>query len=139
MNKHFFHHFSPLKPINKGKYTDIGSELILCSVQYDLFYTTTFILNCIYMNLYQFLETGTSDKCLICIVQLLRFSGFSLYPISFFFYSPFKEWQWTLYIIDHNYILYISCIQISLFINHNVVTRIQWNYCHLYNFCSIHI
>jgi len=25
--------------------------------------------------LYQFLETGTSDRCLICIVQRLRFSG----------------------------------------------------------------
>ena len=39
----------------------------------------------------QFLETGTSDKCPICIVQLLRFSGFILYPISFFIYSPFNE------------------------------------------------
>ena len=40
--------------------------------------------------LYYFLETGTSDRCLICIVQNLRFSGFSLYPLSFFLYSPFK-------------------------------------------------
>ena len=40
--------------------------------------------------LYQFLETRTSDRCLICIVQRLRFSGFSLYPLSFFLYSPFK-------------------------------------------------
>ena len=39
----------------------------------------------------QFLETGTSDRCLICIVQLLRFSGFSLYSLSFFLYSPFKH------------------------------------------------
>ena len=38
----------------------------------------------------QFLETGTSDRCLISIVQLLRFSGFRLYPLSFFLYSPFK-------------------------------------------------
>jgi len=38
----------------------------------------------------QFLETGTSDRCLIGIVQNLRFSGFSLYPLSFFLYSPFK-------------------------------------------------
>ena len=37
--------------------------------------------------LYQFLETGTSDKCLKCLNQLLRFSGFSL-PLSFFLYSP---------------------------------------------------
>ena len=42
--------------------------------------------------LYQFLETGTSDRCLICIVQNLRFSGFSLYPLAFFLYSPFKRY-----------------------------------------------
>jgi len=40
--------------------------------------------------LYQFLETGTSDRTLICLNQLLRFSDFSLYPLSFFLYSPFK-------------------------------------------------
>ena len=40
--------------------------------------------------LYQFLETGTSDRCLIGIVQLLRFSGFILYPLSFFLYCPSK-------------------------------------------------
>ena len=27
----------------------------------------------------------------MCIVQRLRFSGFILYPLSFFLYSPFKE------------------------------------------------
>ena len=41
--------------------------------------------------LYQFLETGTSDRCLIGTVQNLRFLGFSLYPLSVFHYSPFKE------------------------------------------------
>ena len=30
--------------------------------------------------LYQFFETGTSDTCLIYIVQRLRFSGFIRYP-----------------------------------------------------------
>ena len=40
--------------------------------------------------LYQFFETGTSDRCLICKVQRLRFSGFILYPLSFFLYSTFK-------------------------------------------------
>jgi len=40
--------------------------------------------------LYQFLETGISDRCLIGIVQLLRFSCFSLYPLLFFLNSPFK-------------------------------------------------
>ena len=39
------------------------------------------------------LETRTSDRCLICIFQfqLLGFSGFSLYPLSFILYSPFKR------------------------------------------------
>ena len=41
--------------------------------------------------LYQFLETGTSDRWLRCIVQLLmRFSGFILYPLSYFLYSPLR-------------------------------------------------
>ena len=40
--------------------------------------------------LYQFLETGTSVRCLIYIVQCPRFSGFILYPLSFFLYSHFK-------------------------------------------------
>ena len=40
--------------------------------------------------LYQFLETGISDKCLICLNQLLKISGFSHYPLSFFIYSTFK-------------------------------------------------
>ena len=34
--------------------------------------------------LYEFLETGTSDRCLIYMGQLLRFTGFSLNPLSFF-------------------------------------------------------
>ena len=41
--------------------------------------------------IYQFLETGTLDRCIICIVQRLRFSGFILYPLSFFHYCPFKN------------------------------------------------
>ena len=40
--------------------------------------------------LYQFLVTGTSDKCLKCIDQLLTLSSFILYPLSFFLYSPFN-------------------------------------------------
>ena len=43
--------------------------------------------------LYQFLETGTSDRCLKCIVQNLRFSSFILYPLSIFLYSPFNTWN----------------------------------------------
>ena len=42
-------------------------------VEYELFNNTTFIQNCISMNFritvsYKFLETGTSDRCFICIV-----------------------------------------------------------------------
>ena len=40
--------------------------------------------------LYQFLETGTSDRYLINIVQRLRFSVFILDPLSFFLYSSFN-------------------------------------------------
>ena len=36
----------------------------------------------------QFLETGTSDRCLIYIVQRLRLSGFLLYPFHFSFTFP---------------------------------------------------
>ena len=61
---------------------------------WKLLNTTTLIRNLIYIRfwynfdtvLYQFLETGTSDRCLICIVQRLRFSGFKLYPLSLFLY-----------------------------------------------------
>jgi len=38
--------------------------------------------------LYKCLETRTSYRTLICLDQLLRFSSFSLYPPSFFLYSP---------------------------------------------------
>ena len=41
--------------------------------------------------LYQFLETETSDRCLICIVQHLRFSGLFLYPLSFSFTVPIRS------------------------------------------------
>ena len=40
---------------------------------------------------YQFLETRISDRTLLCLDQLLRFSGFSLHALLFFFYSPFKS------------------------------------------------
>ena len=37
--------------------------------------------------LYQFPETGTSDRCLIGLKQLPRFSGFSLYPAFHFSFT----------------------------------------------------
>ena len=45
--------------------------------------------------LYQFLKTGTSDICLMCIVHLLRFSCFILYPLHFSFTVPLKS-QFTI-------------------------------------------
>ena len=67
-------------------------------VVYHLFKTTTFIQNCIYMNFRIkltpfFINFSRQEHQIgigIGIVQLLRFSGFIIYPLSFFLYSPFK-------------------------------------------------
>ena len=40
--------------------------------------------------LYQFLETGTSDKTVMGRDQELKWLAFSLYPLLFFLYSPSK-------------------------------------------------
>ena len=40
--------------------------------------------------LYQFFETGTSDGTNIGHDQLLKILDFSLYPLSFYLYSPFN-------------------------------------------------
>jgi len=64
------------------------------SVLYYNLYTKLYIYGFLYRfdkGLFQFLETETSDRCLICILQRLRFSGFILYPLSFFLYSPFNN------------------------------------------------
>ena len=42
-------------------------------------------------DLYKFLETGTSDRCLTCIVQRLRFSFSSYTPFQFSFTVPLLE------------------------------------------------
>ena len=53
--------------------------------------------------LYQFHETGTSDRTLIYLDQHLKWLGFSLYPLSFFLYSPFnKKYLASLYDIKYN-------------------------------------
>ena len=36
-------------------------------------------------------ETGTSDRTFKGLDQILKSSGFSLYTLSFFLYSPFKN------------------------------------------------
>ena len=58
-----------------------------------IFYTKFYIYRFSYKFdtvLYQFLETGTWDRTLMGLHQLLKCLGFSLYPFSFFLYSPFK-------------------------------------------------
>ena len=35
-------------------------------------------------------QSGTSDRTLMSVDQLPKCLGFSLYPLSFFLYSPFK-------------------------------------------------
>ena len=57
--------------------------------------------------LYQFLETETSDRYLICIVQCLRFSGVSLHPLPFFLYSPFNSNFDNALIAHHSFIFCI--------------------------------
>ena len=76
------------------------SERYRTAIEYGLFNTTNFIRSLIYIRfgiiLTQFYinfsrQEHQIDVFLICIVQNLRFSGFSLYLLSFFLYSPFKH------------------------------------------------
>ena len=65
-------------------------------VEYDLLNTTTLYLTYIRFGiiLTQFYINFSRQEHqieLLCLNQLLRFSGFSLYPLSFFLYSPFKD------------------------------------------------
>ena len=59
------------------------------SLRFSKFYIYEFSY---YFNtvLYQFLETGTSDKTFMGRDQELKWLAFSLYPLSSFFYSPFN-------------------------------------------------
>ena len=62
-----------------------GSAVLLSRISF--IYTFWYNFDTI---LCQFLETVTSNRFLICILQFLRFSGLILYPLSFFLYSPFN-------------------------------------------------
>ena len=89
--------------------------------------------------LYQFLETGTSDRRLICIVQRLRFSGFSLYPFHFSFtvHLRGKNAQVTWFTVKHQlnnfnkqkhgYLIHTwsdkPCKDTSLWIGHNNLSK----------------
>ncbi len=65
---------------------------------YELSYNSNTVL-------YQFLETGTSDKTFMGRDQELKWLAFSLYPLSFFLYSPFKVWriqEWEILVDEKN-------------------------------------
>ena len=53
----------------------------------------------------QYLETGTSDRCFIGLDQLLRFSGFSLFPLLFFLYSLFQYYSLVIF-----YLWFTRCL-----------------------------
>ena len=72
-------------------------SIVIAVVSSVVFNTTNLIQNLTYIRwynfdtvLYQLLETGTPDRNLIYLNQLLRLSGFSLNPLSFLLYSPFQ-------------------------------------------------
>ena len=76
--------------VSHDQYTALPFEGVLVTWYGRLFYIYTFRCN-FDTILCQVLETKTSNRCLIGVSQRLRFSGFSLYPLSFFLYSHFKE------------------------------------------------
>ena len=80
-----YRHMSP--SVSHDQYTALPREF--WSRHTDV-YLTYIRFGKIWHSFCQFLETGTSDRCIIGIVQLLRFLGFSLYPFLFFLNSPFK-------------------------------------------------
>ena len=108
--------------VSHDQYTALSLEGVLVT-----WYIYTFWYN-FDTVLCQFLETGTSDRCLSGIVLLLRLTGFSLYPLSFFLYSPFDRYsRWRrkssrinatmtkkeIVIVEHtkiNFVIYISML-----------------------------
>ena len=92
-------------------------NVVLCAIYlYLWFNTTTFIQNFTFINdtvLYQFFET---DRCFICIVQRLRFSGLILYLPFIFLYSPFKVDFRSSYFI-------LIMILLSVYIHCNLVIK----------------
>ena len=67
-----------LRTVSCDQYTALSLEGILVTWYGHIYYMYTFWYN-FDTVLYQFLKTGTSHKCLLCIVQVLRFSGVSIY------------------------------------------------------------
>ena len=75
----------------------------------------------------QFLETGTSDRWRIGIVQLLRFSGFSLYPLSFWMLD--SQWYNLNLSIPCYSIIKLYAFQLGLFvkITCGFIQQRKWN------------
>ena len=88
MTMQYYCHVSP--SVSRDQYTTLPLEGVMVTWYGRASYKYMFWYN-FYTAFGQFLETGTSDRCLKGIVQNLRFSGFFLYPLSFFIYSPHKE------------------------------------------------
>ena len=107
----YYCHMSP--SVSRDQYTALSLKGFLVMLYGHMSYIYTFCYN-FDTVLCQLLETGTSDRCLIYIVQLLRFSGFSLYPLSFFPYSPFKYIQTSMSIANHNLTNYLKENKINL-------------------------
>ena len=85
-------YYCPVPPsVSRDQYTALSLEGVLVTWYRRIFYIYTSWYN-FDTVLYQFLKTETSDRWLFGIDQLLRFSGFSLYPL-FFLYSPFNTWM----------------------------------------------
>ena len=78
--------------VSRDQYTALPLEEVLVTWYGRISYIYTFWYN-FDTVLHQFLESGTSDRCPIGLNQLLRFSGFSLYPLSFFLYSTFNVFK----------------------------------------------
>jgi len=79
-------YYCHISSVSHDQYTALPLEGVLVMWHGRISYIYTFWYN-FDTVVCQFLETGTSDRCLIGIVQLLRFSGFSLYSIPHFHFS----------------------------------------------------
>ena len=80
MTVQYYCHVSP--SVSRDQYTELPLEGVLATWYRRISYIYTFWYN-FDTVLCQFIETGTSVRCLIGIFQLLRISGFSLYPHFF--------------------------------------------------------
>ena len=100
--------YSNTQPIWKQQYPTAAWESQVCSIynlflfcifnRYNWYYVTRTSANGSAVSLSRDTEGnhltsswGTSDSCLKCIIQRLRFSGFILYPFHFSFTIPLTQ------------------------------------------------